>query len=562
MAITFTAGTSVESTASVASTTVTLPAGLADGDYTIIVVSLNASTGTITTPSGWTDILPTTNSVNGSTSDALAIFYRKWVSGDTDPVVATKSGRVAMTPIKVSGADATTFVDVAATVTQAASGATTIEAPSITPASTTLVCVFNGRDANNGDFLTPFSSLSASMTEIAEASGKATTATNAGHCIAFEVVTAGAATGTRQVNPSQATTGAMGVSFSLNEAAAGGSSQTAIPAGIATGEGVGTPTVSTTVTVSPTGIPSASAAGTPVLSSSTTVSPSGIASAAAPGTPGVSSTTTVSPEGVSSAAAVGSPALSSSTSVTPDGIASGEAFGTPALSQSGSPQTVTPDGIPSAASMGSPTINATATASPIGIPSGAAVGSPALSQNGSAQTVSPTGIPSAAAAGSPTVSTSVTVRPDGIVSDVAVFQPTLSTTATVQPAGIDSASAVGTPTLSFPGPAPTQTVQPEGIPSAAAAGTPKITSWYVARPTGIPTKMFVGQPLLKTESRVSPMGIPSLESFGFPELSGPGAGIFAFDIEATTAKPHVKASITPRDRAGDLPSRHWKGHIG
>lgn len=221
MPLTFTAGTSVESTGSVTSTTVTLPAGLAAGDYTIIVVSLNASSGTITTPSGWTDILPQTNSVNGSTSDCHAIFYRKWVSGDTDPSVTTKSGRVAMTPVRVQGADASTFVDISATVTQTASGATTVTAPTITPTSTTLVCTFNGRDAANGNFQTPYSNLSASMTSIAEASGKATSQTNAGHLIAYEVVTANSATGTRQADPAQSVEGAMGVSFSLNAAASG-----------------------------------------------------------------------------------------------------------------------------------------------------------------------------------------------------------------------------------------------------------------------------------------------------------------------------------------------------
>lgn len=221
MAITLTAGTSTESTGSVTATAVTLPTGLAAGDYTIIVVSMNGSSGVITTPSGWTNILASTNSVNGSTSDALAIFYRKWVSGDTNPSVTTTSGRVAATPIRVQGADPSTFVDTVATVTQEASGATTLTAPSITPTSTMLVSVFNGRNAINGNFLTPFNSLSASMTKVAEASGKATGATNAGHCVGAETVTAGVATGTRQVNPAVATTGGMSVSFALKLSTAG-----------------------------------------------------------------------------------------------------------------------------------------------------------------------------------------------------------------------------------------------------------------------------------------------------------------------------------------------------
>jgi len=217
MAISFTAGTSVEGTGSASSTVVTLPSGLADGDYTIIFISVNASSANITTPSGWTNILADTNTLNGSTSAAHAIFYRKWQSGDGNVTVSHSSGRAAATPVKVSGADGTSFVDTTGSVTQAASGATTVVAPSITPGSTVLVCSFFGRDANNGDVLDPWSNLSAGLTKIAEANGRAASQTNAGHCIAYEIVTASSATGTRQANPVQATTGAFGVSFALVE---------------------------------------------------------------------------------------------------------------------------------------------------------------------------------------------------------------------------------------------------------------------------------------------------------------------------------------------------------
>src|SRR5690349_3549909 len=220
MAIAFTAGTSVESTASQSSTTVTLPSGLASGDYTMIFISVNATSASITTPAGWTALLASTNSVNGSTSMAHAIFYRKWVSGDTDPTISHTNGRVAATPVKVTGADPAAFVDNAATVTQAASGATTIVAPTITPTTRVLMSVFTGRRASNGAFLTPFANLSAGMTQIAEANDKATGATNASHMIAYEILTANSATGTRQADAADATTGAFGVSFSLKESAA------------------------------------------------------------------------------------------------------------------------------------------------------------------------------------------------------------------------------------------------------------------------------------------------------------------------------------------------------
>jgi hypothetical protein len=191
---------------------------LADGDHTIIFISVNASSANITTPTGWTAILADTNSVNGSTSMAHAIFYRRWISGDTNPTISHSSGRVAATPVKVSGADTGAFVDVNGIVTQAASGATTITAPTITPTATVLVCSWAGRDANNGDVLDPWTSLTAGMTKIAEANGRATTQTNAGHCIAWDEVVSGNATGTKQATAAQATTGAFGVSFALNVA--------------------------------------------------------------------------------------------------------------------------------------------------------------------------------------------------------------------------------------------------------------------------------------------------------------------------------------------------------
>lgn len=221
MAIAFTAGTSVEGTGSASSTQVSLPSGLTDGDYTIVFISVNASSANITAPSGWEVILPDTNSANGSTSMAHAIFYRKWVSGDGSVTISHSSGRACATPVKVSGADGTTFVNTAASVTQAASGAATIVAPTITPSSTTMVCVFAGRDANNGDVLDPWTNLSAGLTKIAEANGRAATQTNAGHCIAWDEVTADTATGTRQADAAQPTTGAFGVSFALNEGAGG-----------------------------------------------------------------------------------------------------------------------------------------------------------------------------------------------------------------------------------------------------------------------------------------------------------------------------------------------------
>jgi len=221
VALTFTAGTPVESTGSVTSTTVTLPAGIGAGDYTIICVAMNASSGTITTPAGWTNILASTATVNGSTSGKFAVFYRKWVSGDGSVAITTSSGRVGAVPIRVQGADQTTFVDVTSSVSQLASAITVHTAPTITPTTGWLMNVFAARSATNGVFMTPWGSLQSGLAKAGETSGKATAATNAGILLTWQAVTPGVATGTRTASSPATATGSLAFSFSLKEAVTG-----------------------------------------------------------------------------------------------------------------------------------------------------------------------------------------------------------------------------------------------------------------------------------------------------------------------------------------------------
>jgi hypothetical protein len=219
MALSFTAGTPYQATASVTTAVVTLPAGLAAGDYTLLVCMLNATTGVITPPAGWTAVLASTQSTF-NTSYAHAIYYRKWVSGDTDPTVTCTSGRLAVLPVRVVGADATTFIEVAAAVTQQAAAGTTIVAPTITStASTLMCCVFGGRSATNGIF--PTWTPPGGTTEVGEAGGQAAAATNASGSFNTSAVTPGVASGTRTGTSTQTITGGMGVSFVIKEAAGG-----------------------------------------------------------------------------------------------------------------------------------------------------------------------------------------------------------------------------------------------------------------------------------------------------------------------------------------------------
>lgn len=222
MALAFTAGTPAVSTGSVTTINVPLVSGTTTDDYTIIAVASNSSSGGVTTPAGWTNILANTNTVTGSTSGHFAIFYRKWQSGDADPVTVTiTSGRVAACAIRVRGADLTTFVDTAASVTQDPDNGTTHDAPAITTTASPVLCYAGMmRHATAGTTFTWTGP--GGDTELVDCVSTDAAATNAGFAFYTSAVTAGTSTGTRTMTSSQTSTGAMGVSFALAEAAAAG----------------------------------------------------------------------------------------------------------------------------------------------------------------------------------------------------------------------------------------------------------------------------------------------------------------------------------------------------
>lgn len=217
MALTFTAGTPAVSSASV--TTIDVPlATTTVGEYNIIAVALVAAGGTITTPAGWTDILPSTDTVTGSTSGHLAIFYRKYVGGDADPVTVTvSSGRVSACAIRVQGADLATFIDTAASVTQDPDNGSTHDAPTITTTASSVMCnVVMMRCGTNGAIFT-FTPDGADA-EVVDTCSTSGSTSNAGFSFNTSPATPGVATGTRTVTSSAVSQGAMGVSFAVKEA--------------------------------------------------------------------------------------------------------------------------------------------------------------------------------------------------------------------------------------------------------------------------------------------------------------------------------------------------------
>ena len=217
--LSFVAGTPFEATASVtASDPVAYPTGMTSGDYTILVCALNGSTGTITAPVGWAELLPYTQGVL-STSAVHAIFYRAYASGDTEPVVSCKSGRLAVLPVRVRGADPATLLEVPATVNQQTVAGTTIDAPAVTSTtSNVMCCTFMGRSSSSGIF--PTFTPPGGVTEVGEATGQAVGATNAGVSFNISDITPGASSGFKTGTASSTLTGGMGVSFVLKRGTA------------------------------------------------------------------------------------------------------------------------------------------------------------------------------------------------------------------------------------------------------------------------------------------------------------------------------------------------------
>jgi hypothetical protein len=220
-----TAGPSTSDGVGATSINVTLPGSMADGDWTLVFPCLNSSAGLIATPSGWTALLAesASDAASGSTSHHMAIFARKWVSGDpsTLTVSASATGRWGVATAKVSGADASSVIEGTVGLTKQTSATTAIDAPSrVSTDSKLLVTAHSGRSATSGTIITwtPPSG----MTEVSEAGPASSSTTVATIEVASLVITAGATTGVKTATASSTATGSQGASLLLEPAAGGG----------------------------------------------------------------------------------------------------------------------------------------------------------------------------------------------------------------------------------------------------------------------------------------------------------------------------------------------------
>jgi hypothetical protein len=335
MAVTLTPGTAVQSTTSVTTLTPTLPSGLVSGDYVLVVATSNASGGGFTGISaGWTAVLASTDSVNGSTSLHGAIWVRKWVNGDTSPVLTFASGRAGAICIRVNGADPTTFLNVAASVTQGTGTTqTTVSAPTLTPtaAGIALVTTMFARSATGNTFIT--FTTPAGMTTTGYARGNDTTTTNSALSAFYDnSETSGVATGVRTSTLSTTATGSFGAAFLINPAGGGTTYQGAVSlsatATLTTDGVVSTPgavSLTATASLSPTANQTFAAAVS--LTSTTALTTVGIRSTA--GIVSLVSGATLTAAGSTFATFSGAVTLTTSQSLTANGLVSTPGLGPP-----------------------------------------------------------------------------------------------------------------------------------------------------------------------------------------------------------------------------------------
>ena len=328
--------------------------------------------------------------------------------------------------------------------------------------------------------------------------------------------------------------------------------QTLTPGGVASGEALGTPVLSTTVSLTATGIADTGGLGTPVTSSVARVIPGGVASGEAVAAPALQGVARVQPGGVGTSEAAPSPNLTASATVVPDGVASGETVPAPNISLGGF---LVPTAIPSGETLGTPTIvTGPVTAILPGIASGQAFTSPVLRPN---TTIVPPGVASAGAFTSPAVSTTVTVVPGGIASagavgtpvtgaptrlvmpgiagEETVTDPEVTTPAVLDVASLPDDSAVGEPTITVS--AITLTV--DGVASAAATAAPRIIlNATIAPPSPTPTT-GVGTPVVGQIARLIFDGIATAEAVPSPFIIGPQALVLTGISDGAVGTPNV-----------------------
>jgi len=133
---------------STSSGSIGLPAGLTTGDVLVMLCQTRGTSGTVTTPSGYT----VAGTINITASHRFTVFYKYVTNAGAEvapTVTQSVSGAIRCRLSAFSGCSSTTQLDVA-TVTAKGAAASTLTAPTITPASQgAMVCwCFSSGDDN------------------------------------------------------------------------------------------------------------------------------------------------------------------------------------------------------------------------------------------------------------------------------------------------------------------------------------------------------------------------------------------------------------------------------
>lgn len=452
----FTQGTSLS---------LTMPTGITAGEMLIVFFGTSNAGGT-TAATGWTKLGQTSISSFAS----LSVFYKTAAGSDTCTVTSGSSYR-SYQVYRIAGSDLTP------TGTFGTGTGTNADPPNHAPAGGSADYLWLA-GCCPGSAASAVTGAPASFTDLLASFG----GVGGGSASARRTLTAAS------LNPGTFTSpNSSWVAVTVAIAPAGGASQQIDPSSIASTASIGSPTVTSTVTVSPSSIAATTAVGQPaVTTGSVTVSPNSIAATTAVGSPTVSATVTVSPDSIASTAVVGEPNVVGTGTIVPDSIAPTATFGEPAV-QPGL-VTVTPDSISSSVAVGEPGVTPVTTVSPGSISSTLVVGEPAVSVG------------------------QVVVSPDSIAATTVVGEPAVSPgSVTVSPASIGSTTTVGQPSFSA-----TITVSPDSITSTAVVGEPGVTTSVTVVAESIEPTTLVGEPTVQSIQTIAPRSIQSTTVFGDP----------------------------------------------
>ncbi len=219
MAIAFVAAGTASTATGGGASTPGIPAGTTT-NHILVALAASTSTGVLTTPSGWTKKIETTN----STAHVQTIFWKRAGASESAPSITGQQFEVQSQIVAFSGC-ITTGDPFSAAAGQANASSTTVTAPTITPGSANEMILFGIAWSTQGAGTSTFSGYSGTNPTFAEAFDSqfgGGVVYNLSIALAYGLKTDATATGARTATGSAAELNT-GVLLSLIAAGAGGS---------------------------------------------------------------------------------------------------------------------------------------------------------------------------------------------------------------------------------------------------------------------------------------------------------------------------------------------------